>query len=121
MRCFGRQRTGISTLQGLLGRAGNVRRFGLIERCPGGSRSLNGEVSRVVIQVYGGLFDVGIKPIEHFVDELFVRFQGGIPMWFMGQHDQFGNTAIAADCLVELAGLEWFGARVGVIFAMDQE
>ncbi len=42
-------------------------------------------------------------------------------MWFMGQHDQFGNTAIAADCLVELAGLEWFGARVGVIFAMDQE
>lgn len=75
----------------------------------------------MVIQVYGGLFDVSIKPIEHFVDELFVRFQGSIPMWFMGQHDQFGNTAIAADCLVELAGLEWFGARVGVIFAMDQE
>jgi hypothetical protein len=77
-------------------------------------------VSRQVRTRWGVLY-VPVKPSQHFVDEFLVGFKGGVPMWFVWQHDEACDSAVAADGFIELRRLEGRGAGVCVLCPVHDE
>src|ERR1700722_12478257 len=64
---------------------------------------------------------VFVKPAKHLVNKLFVRLQGGIPVWLVRQHHQPSGAAVASNGFEELARLQERSARLHVFRPMQDE